>query len=143
MNEKRAKLIPAVYLLLIRKEKILLLRRFNTGFEDGKYCLVAGHVKENEKIKQAIIRETREEIGIEILPENVQLFHVMRRRSDSERIDFFFECKKWEGEPKIEEPEKCDDLSWFPIDDLSPNAIPYIRTAIKNYRNNIFFSDLI
>ena len=43
VNKERFKLIPSVYALFIQDEKILLSRRFQTGYEDGKYSLVAGH----------------------------------------------------------------------------------------------------
>ena len=35
------KLISTVYLLLRRDDELLLLRRANTGYQDGKYSLVA------------------------------------------------------------------------------------------------------
>ena len=38
---ERFKLVVAVHLLLIENKKILLLRRFNTGYEDGNYSVVA------------------------------------------------------------------------------------------------------
>lgn len=44
MKEERYKFICAVYLLLIKENQILLLKRANTGYEDGKYSLVAGHM---------------------------------------------------------------------------------------------------
>lgn len=44
----------AVHLLLIRDNKILLLRRYNTGYEDGNYSVVAGHMTENENVFQAM-----------------------------------------------------------------------------------------
>jgi 8-oxo-dGTP diphosphatase len=40
--------IPASYLFLERDNRILLLRRSNTGYEDGNYSLIAGHVEANE-----------------------------------------------------------------------------------------------
>ena len=38
------------------------------------------------------------------------------------------------------EPDKCDDLRWFDIEDLPGNTIPYIRQAIENYRKGVWFS---
>jgi 8-oxo-dGTP diphosphatase len=40
----RFTVIPAVHLFLVSDGRILLLRRFNTGYEDGKYSVVAGHL---------------------------------------------------------------------------------------------------
>ena len=45
MAKERHKLIPTVYLVSIKDNKILLLRRFNTGFMDGFYSFPAGYVK--------------------------------------------------------------------------------------------------
>ena len=142
MNKERFKVIPAAYLILIRDNKILMLRRQNTGFEDGNYSLIAGHVDENEGPTRAVSREAEEEAGIHILPDNLKLAHVMyRKKPGEERIDFFFITNVWEGEPQNLEPEKCDDLSWFPINQLPQNIIPYVKSGIENYRNKILFSE--
>jgi 8-oxo-dGTP diphosphatase len=65
----------------------------------------------------------------------------MHRLSDDERLDFFFEAKQWKGELRNMESEKCDDLSWFPINNLPENTIPYIREAIRCYREGILYSE--
>lgn len=139
MSKKRFQMPVAVHLLLIRDGKILLLRRFNTGYEDGNYSIVAGHSDGNEDVKSAMIREAREEAGIEITQNNIQFASVMHRKSDDERIDFFFIADLWEGEIINMEPQKCDDLSWFEIDNLPYNIIPYVKRAIENYISGVKF----
>ena len=56
----------AVYIIVRQQQRILLLQRKNTGFDDGKWSLPAGHVEEGESALTAAIREAEEEIGIVI-----------------------------------------------------------------------------
>jgi 8-oxo-dGTP pyrophosphatase MutT (NUDIX family) len=81
MKKERPAIIPTVYLILVRNSKTLLSRRCNTGFQDGNYSLPAGHLSNNEEtFVQAMIREAREEVGVEISPVDLQLIHVMHRK---------------------------------------------------------------
>ena len=137
--KERFKLASAVHLFLIRDGKVLLLRRFNTGYEDGKYSVIAGHLEGDEEIKAAAIREAREEAGIEISPQDLQVVGVMHRKSNDERIDFFLVTTSWSGEITNGEPERCDQLAWFDMDELPENVIPYVRRALDNYRRGIWF----
>ena len=146
MVRERIKLIPTVYLILAKDNRILLLRRYNTGFEDGKYSLIAGHLDhEDETLRQAMAREAKEEAGIDIDLTDLELVHVMHRKQQTptseRRINFFFTTKKWRGEPKIMEPSKCDDLKWFEEDNLPNNTIGYVKQAINSLRNNIMYSE--
>ncbi|MGD8997230.1 MAG: NUDIX hydrolase, partial [Anaerolineae bacterium] len=45
---ERFKLVSAVHLFLVRDGQVLLLRRSNTGYEDGNYSVVAGHLNGDE-----------------------------------------------------------------------------------------------
>ena len=138
---KRFKLITAVYLLLIRSNKILLQRRYNTGYEDGNYGLPAGHVEDNESMTTALCREVREEIDIKLNPKDLELVHIMHRKEEDIRVDLFFTTKRYQKKPINAEPQKCDDLQWFPLKKLPKNTIPYIVIAINNYSKNILFSE--
>ncbi|MBN1177756.1 MAG: NUDIX domain-containing protein [Anaerolineae bacterium] len=139
MTSNRFKLPSAAHLFLIQDGSVLLLRRFNTGYEDGNYSVVAGHLNGNEQVKAAMIREAQEEAGIAIDPADLHVVGVMHRRSDDERIDFFLVAKKWQGQVENREPHKCDHLAWFPLDDLPENVIPYVRRALENYRAQRWF----
>ena len=118
-----------------------MLRRYNTGYEDGNYSVVAGHLEAGETIKGAAIREAKEEAGIEIQPEDLKIVGVMHRSSGDERVDFFLAAYRWAGEPRNQEPGKCDQIAWFPADRIPGNTIPYIKRAIENYRNGIWFDE--
>jgi len=124
-----------------RFAQLLMLRRFNTGYEDGKYSVPAGHVESGEPITKAMVREAFEEVGIKLDADNLKLVHTMHRPDDDGRIGFFFATNQWEGEPINKEPHKCDGLGWFSVNSLPPNTIPYIRTAIEHISNNIASSE--
>jgi 8-oxo-dGTP diphosphatase len=134
--------IPSAYLVLLHDNKILLLRRFNTGFEDGNYSLIAGHVDSGESFSQCIIREAKEEANILLNPEDIKFVHVMHRNAKPiERVDVFFIANRWCGKVENIEPNKCDDLSWFRFDDIPENTIAYIKQAIEGIKNNLFYSE--
>ncbi|MCI8352359.1 MAG: NUDIX domain-containing protein [Clostridia bacterium] len=139
--KERYKFICAVYLLLIKENKILLLKRANTGYEDGNYSLVAGHMDGNETIKQAMIREAKEEAGITIAEEDIEIVTFLHRKTAPERLDFFLKCDKWNGEIINKEPYKCSELNWYDINNLPSNIIPCVKKAIENYQNNIMFDN--
>lgn len=134
-TKERFKLIPEVYLVLVKDGKILLLRRFQTGYEDGNYSMVAGHADGNETMREAIAREAKEEAGITVDAEKLEHLLTMHRWcGDHERIGFYFTTAEYGGEIRNTEPNKCDDLSWFLLDALPENTIPYIRAAIGYYK---------
>lgn len=140
--KERFKVIPTSHLILVKDGKILLLRRFNTGYEDGNYGVIAGHLDGDETFMQAMVREAKEEAGIGIKAEKMEVVHVMHRKCPhEERVDFFIKAKRWDGEPRIMETDKCDDLRWFDIDGLPNNVIPYVRQAIGCILGKKFYSE--
>lgn len=135
MKKERFKITPAVFLVIIKENKIFLMKRYNTGHEDGNYSFPAGHVDGNETLRQAICREAKEEANISIKPEDLILVNTSHRLSKNkieERLDFYFMPKTWSGKPKIMEPDKCDGLGFFNIYNLPDNTIDYIKKVIEN-----------
>jgi ADP-ribose pyrophosphatase YjhB (NUDIX family) len=137
----RNKFLVAVHMFFIQDGQVLLLRRFNTGYEDGQYSVVAGHVEMGETVTQAAVREANEEAGVTLTAGDLQVVHVMNRKAENERIDFFVRVKKWQGEIVNNEPEKCDDLAWFPLNDLPLNIIPYVKHGLESTQKGIYYSE--
>ena len=130
-----------VHMLFIRENEILLSRRFQTGYMDGYYSLPAGHLDGGETIIQAAIRESREETGTSIAPQDIAFASVIHRLEEEERIDFFVWVRRWDKEPSNTEPHKCDDLRWFPLSSLPTNLVPYVNQGITNALQAVPFDE--
>lgn len=134
----------AVHLILTSPEGVFLMRRFQTGFADGDYGLIAGHLEAGESCTQGIIREAREEVGIHVHEENLHLVYTFNNKNSDqgrEYIGLFFECNKWEGDLRNAEPDKCDDARFFPRDNLPLNMVPYIRRVLDESIQGICYGE--
>jgi 8-oxo-dGTP diphosphatase len=141
-TRKHYTVVISSYVIFQKDDRVLLSRRFNTGYRDGEYSLPAGHIEEGEFATTAAMREAQEEVNVTLNPEKLLPAHIMHRHcGDHERIDFFFVTQQWNGEFTNNEPEKCDDLAWFSVNQLPPNIVPYIRTALEQYQQGHFFSE--
>lgn len=144
-QKERFKLIPAVYLLLRQDDQVLLLRRANTGYQDGKYSVIAGHLDGDELATEAMAREAKEEAGITVDPKDLQLVHICHRltrnQAGQERLDLFFEATQWQGEVTNAEPEKCDGLSWFSIDSLPSDMLPLVGRVLNDIQQGVNYSE--
>jgi len=142
-GHKRNVHVPAVYGLFIKDNKILLTRRFNTGYQDGKYMVPSGHVEVGETYSQALIREVKEEVGVRLNDNEYSFVHIMNRLSGtkSQRVDVFFKVTSWESEPYNNELEKCDEIGWYDLDNLPENTVEYLVYALDCIKNNITYSE--
>ena len=134
-----------VDLLMLKKEedktKVLLMRRKNTGSNDGEYEFPGGHLEENEDLFDAMIRESEEELLIKIQREDLELVHIMHHYTGT-RFNFVFKVMVSNFMPKIGEPDKCDKLEWFDIESLPLNISSKMLRIISNVRNKIFYDKI-
>ena len=137
----RARFPVTVHLFFFRKDQVLLLRRFNTGFRDGEYSVPAGHLEGGETVMEAAAREGAEEASVKIQLNDMTFSTVMHRIEGEERVDFFVVVNQWEGEPFNAEPDKCDELRWVDVNALPTNIIPYVKQALANHQNGIPFDE--
>ncbi|MFK4274350.1 NUDIX hydrolase, partial [Streptomyces milbemycinicus] len=136
--------IVDVHLILRRGDEVLLARRANTGYADGLLHAPSGHVEDGEDVRAALLRETAEEIGITLSPDEVRAVLVMQHKAPTgaARTGWFFEAELGEPgrpgedgrEPVNREPEKCSELGWFPLDALPDDMVAYCRAGLDAYR---------
>lgn len=140
-KKKRSGASVNAYLVLRKESEVLLHLRKNTGYCDGYYGLVSGHIEDEEPATAALIREAQEEAGIQLDPSHLRVAHVMHRKTNRLNIDIFFECNYWQGNIVNKEPEKCASLDFCPIDNLPSNTIDYIKDALQAISANKFYSE--
>jgi 8-oxo-dGTP diphosphatase len=140
--KERFKAVVAVHLLLMKNKQILMYLRQNTGFADGMYSVVAGHIDGGESVTAAMIREAKEEAGIDINAEDLETMCVMHRKApDREIIDYFIKIEKWKNEIQNLEPEKCKELKFFDPCNIPENTIPYIKAGIECSLKGVKFTE--
>lgn len=134
--------VPAAYVLLRRRGsgEVLLQLRQGTGYMDGHWAMAAaGHVEADESVFEAAQREAREELGIEIDRADLVPLCAMHRtagnhRAIDERVDLFFQCGTWQGEPRLLEPAKAADLRWFSLDALPDPVVSHELFVLEGVR---------
>jgi 8-oxo-dGTP diphosphatase len=132
---ERFKAAVAVYALLRRDDRVLLVRRAGSGFHDGELSLPAGHVDEGEDALSAVVREIGEELLVTVEPEVCTLALTghsgPERPGDDAYVDLFFTVDRWSGEPTVGEPDKTSEHVWAPVADLPDDVIPYVAEAVR------------
>ena len=139
--ERQPTFYAASYLILQRGDEILMLHRKNTGWMDSYWGLPAGHIEGAEGVAAAVLREAKEEAGIELTEEDLTLKHVMHRSTDRVYFDFFFTAAGEGVAVKNTEPDKHDELKWFKVSELPGNTIPYLKRVISRIQKGELFSE--
>jgi 8-oxo-dGTP diphosphatase len=132
-------LVPASYVFLLRGHgadvEVLLQLRANTGFMDEHWAAsAAGHVEAGESCVDAAVREAREELRLGVAAADLQPVcavhrHQLSDRPVDQRVDFFYTCRRWDGEPSLREP-KAAGLEWYPLRRLPDPVVPHEREVL-------------
>ena len=123
------------------KKKILLSKRKNTGYKDGEYELPGGHLEENEDLYEAMIREAKEELGISLNRQDLNIVHIMHHYT-GKRMNFILEVEKSNLEPRIMEVDKCEELKWVEINNLPKNTMEKVKIIIGYIEKGELYSKM-
>ena len=120
------RLSPAIIVLVERERQLLLAR--SPRFPKGRYSVIAGFVEPGETLEEAVVRELREEVGIEV--DNIRYFGSQSWPFPNSLM-LGFTAEHVAGEICIDDHE-IEDAGWFSPDDLPdlPDGISISRKLI-------------
>jgi len=125
-------LIPTVNVFIINGSKIMLGRRANTGWMDGRLCPPGGHIEAGETPVAAAIREIKEELGVTVQPKDLTFACVAVRNTQAgETVAFEFTIHDKDYTYINAEPEKCSELTWLELTDLGDQIIDQFKQIIE------------
>jgi NAD+ diphosphatase len=102
------KIAPAVIVAIICRDKILLARSPN--FPGNWYSLIAGYVDIGESLEEAVVREVKEEVGLDV--KNIRYYKSQPwPLSDSLMIGFVAEAD--ENQPISIDGQEISEAAWF------------------------------
>ncbi|MEM1359478.1 MAG: NUDIX hydrolase [Bacteroidota bacterium] len=128
-------------LLLQNHGNILLLKQ--TKPNGGNYTLVGGTIEAKEYAKKTLIRESWEEAGILLSEDDLELVHVLHKRSKKEhRIVLYFRAYHYGGNPKSREKKKFENVEWWSLEQLPYNLTATVRQVLKAYSAGLLYSEM-
>lgn len=126
----------ALAIIFNKNMDVLLLKRssYEKQWQPNKWALVGGGVEKNEEPIDAVKREIKEEIGLEI--ENFIEKFVLQRNEDS--VEHMFITKYIGDNNDIKLNDEHEEYKWVNVNDLNkmdvvPNLIEYVKIAIEKY----------
>lgn len=120
MSQKRPIWIPVVTGLIRKGSKILVGQRPLGHTLAGQWEFPGGKIERNESPEEALIRELREELGIDAEVGDLKL-SCTHTFGDTGIVILFFEVLFWKGEPKAVHHM---DLKWIEPEEMQTLPIP-------------------
>jgi len=112
--------------LIFRDGKILITQRRADSHLGGLWEFPGGKRERNETFEQCLVREIREELGAEILTD--ELFEEIAHAYPSKIVRLkFFSCRLVHGEPQ---PLGCAALKWIGESELNDYKFPDADTKL-------------
>lgn len=132
-------LFPALKGFIIHKDKVLIIRESSKYISpnQGKYDLPGGKIKPGENISQALKREAKEEVGLDIQlgkPFSISEWAPIVSGNKHHIVGTFIECFADSAKVKL---DVCyDDYKWIiPSEYEKYNIIDTLLPVFKDYLN--------
>ena len=137
--EEGSGIMEAVDIAIFNKEKKVLLGKRLAKAGKGTWCFPGGHLKTNETITECASREIREELGddieVHIAKEIISVRENCVAPQHIHHLTIIMKGIHTGGEPKVNEPYKCEKWEWFDLDSLPAPLFSGVAETINNYKN--------
>lgn len=128
---ERPKVGVGVYIVNDRHELLLLRRKGAHGADT--WSAPGGHLEFGESFEDCARREAKEETGLEVDdPHLAGTTNDIFPLENKHYVTLEMCTKSHHGEPKIMEPEKCDDMRWFPLNELPKRLFIPVRNFLES-----------
>lgn len=104
--------------------------------EAGLWEFPGGKLEFGEKLRDAVVREIKEEFDIDI--EVIELLDAVDHILPDEHqhwVSPSFICRLKSGEPRIVEPDKCDEICWFKVEDIPKDITKATQSNLDDYKD--------
>ncbi|MCB8879544.1 NUDIX domain-containing protein [Acidisoma cellulosilytica] len=119
----------------ILKDGFLLLVQRRRAPEAGSWGLPGGKVDPFERVEDAVAREIAEELGIRIEARHLLcIVNQIDEAAGEHWVAPVYRVDRFEGEPRLMEPEALAGLGWFALDDLPAPLTEATRQALATLR---------
>lgn len=111
----------AAFIINDKKQVLLQKRSANKRFNPNKWALCAGHVDAYESLGDAILREIKEEVGLDISKDDLHQFgeREFTIRDSNSHITYFYYIRSNLNEKDfIIQKEELSEVKWFDIDEV-------------------------
>ena len=107
----------ATFIINDNKEILLQKRASKKKYNPNKWGLCAGHVDSGESLEAAVLREIKEEIGLELTEKELNVLEKMevRKREENSHITRYYYVVCNENNFTIEK-EELSEVKWVSID---------------------------
>jgi 8-oxo-dGTP diphosphatase len=126
--------------VIIKNGKTLLAKR-KGKHGSGMWGSMGGHVEFGESPIEAVQREAREELGIEI--GNIEFAMCMNMiREGKHYLDISFTAEIINGEPTIQEPDRIESIGWYSLDELPNPLFPPVQAVLEAMKTGKFYYEV-